>query len=90
MGSNVCVSLKCRFLWRYALPICQGMPLFQPSADTAPLPQLSALPLQRGVTPLQPLAMCDPCPSPLSVSIQGIGVTPILPSAVRAYAPLLW
>ena len=54
----------------------------------APLPQLSALPLQRGVPPLQPLTMR--APHPLSISLQGLGVPPLLPSAARAYAPLLW
>ena len=55
-----------------------------------PLPQLSALPLQRGVPPLQPLSM-RALPRPqLSVFLQGIGVPPLLPSAVRAYDPLLW
>ena len=43
----------------------------------APLPQLSALTLQRGVPPLQPLSMHDPPPT--SVSLQGLGVPPHLP-----------
>ena len=58
-------------------------------SDPDPLPQLSALPLQRGVPTLQPLAMCAPPPPPLSVSLQGLGLPPLLPSAVRAYEPLL-
>ena len=59
-------------------------------SEPAPLPQLSALPLQQGIPPLQPLSVCAPPPPPLSVSLQGLGIPPILPSAVRAYAPLLW
>ena len=47
-----------------------------------------ALPLQRGVPPLQPLTMR--APPPLSVSIQGLGVPQLIPSDARAYAPLLW
>ena len=38
--------------------------------------------------PLQPLTMRDP--PPLSVSLQGLGVPPLLPSAARSYAPMLW
>ena len=56
-------------------------------SEPAPLPQLSALPLQRGVPPLQPLTLR--APTPLSVSLQGLGVPPLLPSAARAYPPLL-
>ena len=73
-----------------ALILQQDVPLGQTSAEPAPLPQLSALPLQRYVPPLQPLAVHAPPPPPLSVSLQGIGVTPLLPSAVHAYARLLW
>ena len=40
--------------------------------------------------PLKPLALYAPLPPPLSVLIHGLGVPPLLPSAVRAYAPLIW
>ena len=77
-----------------ALLLRKCVPLRQPSAEPDPLPQLSALPLQQGVPPLQNLAVSDPPPLPpppnLSISLQGIGVPPLLPSAVRAYAPLFW
>ena len=53
----------------------------------APLPQLSALPLQRGLPHLQRLAMHSTLP--LSVLLQGIGIPPLLPSAVHPYSPLL-
>ena len=56
-------------------------------SDPAPLPRLSALPIQRGVTPLQPLAMR--APPPPSVSLQGLGVPPHLPSALCTYGPML-
>ena len=46
------------------------------------------MPLQRGVPPIQPLAMR--ALPPLYVSLQGLGVPLLLPSAARAYAPLLW
>ena len=52
-----------------------------------PLPKLSAFPLQRGMPPIQPLAMR--APPPPSVLIKGLGLPPHLPSAVRAYGPLL-
>ena len=71
------------------LLLWQGVPLRQPSADPDPLPQISALPLQRGVPPLQTLAVCAPTPPPISVSFQGLVVPPLLPSAVRDYAPLV-
>ena len=61
---------------------------YLPLAVGTPLPQLSALPLQLSMPSLQPLAMNDS--PPLSVLLQGIGVPPLLPSVVRAYAPLLW
>ena len=73
-----------------ALLIWKGVPLCQPLADPAPLTQISALPLQLGVPPLNPLAVHDPPPPPLSVLLQGIGISPLLHSAVRAYAPLIW
>ena len=57
-------------------------------SEPAPLSQLSAFPLQRGVPPLQPLAMR--ALPPLSISLQGLGVPPLLPSAARAYDPLIW
>ena len=63
------------------------MPLRQPIYEPDPLPQLSALPLQQDVPPLQPLSVC--APNPLYVLLQGLGVLPILTSAVRAYDPLL-
>ena len=59
-------------------------------SNPAPLPHISALHLQLGVPHLQPLAVCAPPPPPLSISLQGLGVPPILPSAVRAYATLIW
>ena len=69
------------------MPLLQNLSVSIPS----PLPQISALPLQRGVPPLQPPAMCDPTTPPsLSVFLQGIGARPLLPSALRAYAPLIW
>ena len=68
----------------------KGVPVCQPLAEPAPLPlpQFSALTLQQGVHPLQPLSVC--APTPLSVSLQGIGVTPLLPSSMHGYPPLLW
>ena len=71
-----------------ALLLRKGVTLRQTLAEPDPLPQLSALPLQRGVPPLQPLVMR--APPPLSVLLQGIGVTPLLTSSVHAYAPLFW
>ena len=71
-----------------ALLLWKGVPIRQPSADPTPLPHLSALSRQQGVRPLQPLYVRDP--PPLSVSLQWIGVPPLLPSAVHAYAPLVW
>ena len=73
-----------------ALLLRQVVPLLQPLSEPAPIPILSDLPLQQGVPTLQPLAMRAPPPHKLFVSIQGLGVPPLLPSAVRAYAPLLW
>ena len=64
-------------------------PPLQPSAiNPPPLPQLSDFPLQRGVPNIQPLAMRGP--PLLFILLQGIGVPSLLPSAVRAYDPLLW
>ena len=71
-----------------ALLIRQDVPLCQPSAEPTPPPQLSALRIQQGMPPLQSIAMR--APPPLSVSLQGLGVPPLLPSAVRAYATLIW
>ena len=45
-----------------ALLLWKDVPIRHPSADTSPIPQLSAFPLQRGVPPLQPLAVRDPPP----------------------------
>ena len=73
-----------------ALLLWKCVPLRQRSAEPDPLPQLSALPLQRGMPLLQPLAVHDPPPPTLFISHQGLGVPPLLPSAVRAYAPLFW
>ena len=72
------------------LLLWHDMLLRHPSAEPDPLTQISALPLQQGVPPLQPLAVRSPPPPPLSVSPQGIGVPPLLPSAVQAYATMLW
>ena len=63
----------------YALLPCQCVPLCQPSAKPYPLPQLSALPLQGGVPPLWPLSMRARPPPTIFVSLQGIGVPPLLP-----------
>ena len=57
---------------------------------TPPLPQLSTVPIQQGVNSLQPLSVYDTPPPPLSISLQGLGETPLIPSALRAYATLLW
>ena len=73
-----------------ALILKQGVPFRQPSAEPDPLPEISAFPIQRGVPPLQPIARYVSPPPPLSVLLQGIGVPSILPSAMRAYDPLLW
>ena len=63
--------------------------LLQPSAiNSPPLPQILAFPLQRDVPPLQPLSACAP-PPPISVSLQGRGEAPLLPSTLRDYVPLL-
>ena len=65
-------------------------PPLKPSAvNSPPLPQILAFPLQLDVPPLQPLSACDSSHM-LSVSLQGRGVPPLLPSAVRAYATLIW
>ena len=71
-----------------ALLLQKGAPLCQPSAEPDPLTHISALPLQQVIPPLHPLAVC--APPHLYVSLQGLCVPPLLPSAVRAYAPLLW
>ena len=63
-------------------------PLQSSVVNPPPLPQILALPLQRDVPPLQPLSTCAP-PPPISVSIQGRGKSPLLPSNLRAYVPLL-
>ena len=55
-------------------------PPLQNSNVTAPLPQLSALPLQ--------LLSLDP-PPPLSIPIQGRGVQLFLPSVAHANVPLI-
>ena len=68
------------------------MPLLQPLAMNTPPPltQLSTLPLQQGVPPPHPLGMrAYPYP-PLYVSLQGIGLPPLLPSAMLTYTPMLW
>ena len=67
----------------------QVEPPLQPStANPLPLTQISALPLQLDVLPLQPLAVCAH-PHPLSVFLQWRGKPPLLPSTLRAYVPLL-
>ena len=71
----------------YVLLLRKGVPLRQPLAEPAPLPQISASPLQQVVPYLQPLAMCDP--TTLSISLQGLDAPHLIPSAVCAYAPLL-
>ena len=73
-----------------ALLLRKVMPLHQPSSEPAPLPRISAFPPQQGVPPLYPLAVRDYLPPPLSVSLQWLGVPPLLPSDVCAYARLLW
>ena len=73
-----------------ALLLCKCVTICQTSAKPASLPQLSALPIQQGVPPIQPLDVRPPPLHPLSVLLQGLGVTPLLDSAVCAYAPLLW
>ena len=72
------------------LHLWQGVPFCQLSAHPAPLYHLSALSIQQGVPPLQPLAMCNPPPPKLPISLQGLGVSLLLLLAVRAYSPLLW
>ena len=59
------------------LPQLSALPL----AVCTPIPQLSSLPLQQGVMRAHPL---------ISVLLQGLGVPPLLTSAMHAYAPLLW
>ena len=61
----------------------------QPS-DVHPtsLPQLFAFSLQQDVPPLHHLSTCAPPPL-ISVSTQGRGEPPLLPSTVRAYVPLI-
>ena len=56
----------------------------------APLTHISALPLQRGVPHLQPLAVHAPSPPLLSILLQVICIHPLPHSGVRAYAPLIW
>ena len=73
-----------------ALLLWQGVTLRHSSAEPAPLTHISALHLQRVVPPLQSLAVHAPPPPPLSVSIQGLDIPPLLPSAALAYAPMLW
>ena len=61
----------------------------QPSAvNPPPLPQILSFPLQQYVSPIQPLSVCAPPPT-LSVSLQGRGKAPLLPSTLLAYVPLL-
>ena len=68
----------------------QVEPLLQLLSVCTLLPRISAFPLQRGVPPLNPIVLHVPPLPPLSVLLQGLGISPFLPSAVRAYAPLLW
>ena len=64
-------------------------PPLQPSAiNPPPLPQILSFPLQQGVPPLHPIYECAP-PPPLSVSLQGQGQPPLVPSSMRPYVPLL-
>ena len=53
-----------------------------------PLPLVLAFLFKQDVPLLQPLSTYDPLP-PLSVSLQGGGEPPLLPSTVRTYVPLL-
>ena len=72
-----------------AFPHKRFKPPLQPSVvNTPPLPQILAFPLQWDMPPLQPLSACDPPPS-LPVSLQGQGKSPLLPSTLRAYVPLV-
>ena len=65
-------------------------PPLQPSAlHPPPLPQILAFSLQQDVPILQPLSTCAPSP-PLSVSPQGRGEPPCLPSTVCAYVHLIY
>ena len=66
------------------------MPIIQPLSVRTTLPQISALPIQRGVPTLQPLSVRATPPPPLYVSLQGICVLPLIPSAMRAYDTLIW
>ena len=52
------------------------MHICHPSAEPVPFPHIPALPIQRGVPPIEPLAVRAPLPPPLSISLQGIGVPP--------------
>ena len=64
-------------------------PPLQPSAvNPLPLPQILDFLLQQDVPPFQPLSVCAP-PPPLSVSLQGRGKLPLLPSTVRNYVTLI-
>ena len=65
-------------------------PPLQPSAvNPPPLPHTLAFPIRRDVPPLQPIYVCAPPDPSLSVSLQGRGKAPLLPSTLRAYVPLL-
>ena len=67
----------------------QGVPFFQTSPKPTPLPNLSALSLQRDVPTLKPLDVRATLPL-LYISLQGLGVPHFIPSSVHAYATLLW
>ena len=54
------------------------------------LPQISALTLQQGMPPLQNLAVRAHHFPLISILLQGIYIPPLIPSSLRAYAPLLW
>ena len=71
-----------------ALLLWKVVPLRQTLDETAPLPHRPALPLQRRVPLIQPLSVRST--PPLSILLQGIGVSPLIHSSVIAYAPLIW
>ena len=63
-------------------------PLQRSAVNPPPLPNILAFPLQRDVPHIQPLSACASLPH-ISVLLQGRRKSPLLPSILRDYFPLL-
>ena len=80
---------SCAPIFSALLPQRVNPPL-QPSAlHHPPLPKILAFSLQQDLPLLQPLSTCAP-PPPLSISPQGRGEPPCIPSTVCTYVPLIY